>query len=236
MRICVIPARGGSKRIPDKNIRLFHGRPMIAHAIGKAQASGLFDDIVVSTDSERIAEVAIREGARIPFMRPEHLSNDHVGTQMVMQHAVEHYRVLHGESLRWVCCLYATCPLLDPQDLVAGAKAIETSPFRFAFSVTTFPFPIQRALWRNEHGVMTPAYPEHAETRSQDLQVGWQDAGQFYWGRPRAFADALPIYSEDKYSVGVPVPRWRVQDIDTIEDWERAETMYETIRRRGEGL
>lgn len=225
--LAVIPARGGSKRIPRKNIRAFAGRPMIAYPIAAALESGLFDEVLVSTDDDEIAEVARAAGAAVPFLRPPELSDDHTGTHAVVRHAL-HWRAQQGRAVELACCIYATAPFLRAQDLHAGLDALRASPAPYAFSVTSYAFPVQRALRRNAQGVVTALYPEHEQTRSQDLEEGWHDAGQFYWGRASAFEQLQSTYASG--SIGVPIPRARVQDIDTPEDWERAELMYRALQ------
>lgn len=223
MKLAIIPARGGSKRIPGKNIKLFSGKPLINYSIEAAMKSQLFDKVIVSTDSEEIKALALSLGADVPFMRPESLSNDIVGTRPVTNHAIEFCQKHYFEP-EYVCCIYATAPFLKQQFLKAGLQALENDKqFDFAFSVTTFPFPVQRALIKEQGGV-APMMPEHIAKRSQDLEEVFHDAGQFYWGRTEAWLSGKTVFSE----IGYPVvlPRHLVQDIDTQEDWVRAELMY----------
>lgn len=226
----IIPARGGSKRIPRKNIRIFHGRPMIGWTIAAARACGLFEHVLVSTDDEEIAAVARSEGAETPFMRPVELSDDHTPTRPVVNHAIEAASALYGKP-DYVCCLYATAPFLRADDLLHGFDCLKESGADFAFSVTSFAFPIQRALRLLPNGRVGMFAPEHAMTRSQDLEEAWHDAGQFYWGRTDAFLNNLRMFSE----VAVPVilPRDRVQDIDTPEDWIVAERLFAAQAQAG---
>jgi pseudaminic acid cytidylyltransferase len=220
MKIAVIPARGGSQRIPRKNIRAFCGQPMLAWPIQTALASGCFDRVVVSTDDTEIAEVARAYGAQVPFLRPPSLSDHHTPTRPVINHAIEEVTRLWG-AVAQVCCLYATAPLVRAADLRLGLDRLMTSHMDFAFTVTSYPFPIQRALRLLPQGGVSMFHSEHAGTRSQDLEPSYHDAGQFYWGHARAFLRGLDMYSDR--SVPIVLPRYRVQDIDTIEDWERAE-------------
>ncbi len=226
MKVAVIPARGGSKRIPKKNIRPFLGRPIIGYSIQAALDAGLFDRVIVSTDSDEIAAVARDLGAETPFRRPEHLSDDHTGTAPVVAHALE-WLADAEEPADFACCIYATAPFVAAADLAAAFRRLEASAQAFAFSVTTFAFPIQRALKRAGDGV-APFHPEFAGARSQDLEEAFHDAGQFYWGRAAAWRDGTPLFAPT--SIPVVLPRWRVQDIDTEEDWRRAEHMYRAIR------
>ena len=227
MKVAVIPARGGSKRIPRKNIREFAGKPMIAHSIDCALRSGLFERVIVSTDDEEISRVAREFGAEVPFLRPENLSDDHAGTTEVIAHAVDYLRG-QGAKLSAVCCIYATAPFIRREDLEAGLRVLEAKDWQYVFAATSFSFPIFRSLRKNAGGGVEMFFPEHFDTRSQDLPDALHDAGQFYWGRPQAWLDGLRIF--DKASTVVTIPRWRVQDIDTVEDWERAEVMWQTLQ------
>ncbi len=223
----MIPARGGSKRIPRKNVRLFAGRPIIAHSIDAARASGLFDRIVVSTDDDGIARVARDCGAETPFVRPAELSDDHTGTNAVARHAIRWFGE-RGALPEHVCCLYATAPFVQPRYLREGFERLVASGRSFAFSVTTFAFPIQRALRIDTDGCVQPVWPGNIARRSQDLEETYHDAGQFYWGTARAFLDDVALYSSA--SVPVILPRHLVQDIDTEEDWVRAELMFGALQ------
>lgn len=226
MNIAVIPARGGSKRIPRKNIRPFCGRPMIAWSIAAAHESGCFDRIIVSTDDDEIAAIAEAHGADVPFRRPADLADDHTPTAPVIAHAVRWQQVT--APVERACCIYATAPMLRPSDLRAGRMAMTAASSAYAFSVTSYAYPIQRALVLDRQGRVGMLQPQYAETRSQDLVDAWHDAGQFYWGRTDAWLADLPIFDTD--SVAVPLPRARVQDIDTLEDWDQAELLFEMMR------
>lgn len=223
MKVAVVPARGGSKRIPRKNIRSFLGRPMIAYSIEAAIATGVFDRILVSTDDDEIAGVAAAAGAEAPFRRPATLSDDRTGTGAVMAHALD-WLAQQGAPADFACCIYATAPFVRPGDIASGLEALQAAPEKaYAFSAASFPFPIQRAIRRS--GAMFQ--PEHAQTRSQDLEEAFHDAAQFYWGRAAAWTAATPIFAET--SIPIVLPRWRVQDIDTEEDWRRAELMHQAL-------
>lgn len=226
MRVAVVPARGGSKRIPRKNIREFCGRPIIAWSIEAALQSGCFDRVVVSTDDEQIAAAARGCGAEVPFLRPAALADDHAGTLAVMRHAVETLAV--DRQAGRVCCIYATAPFLLAADLRRGLETLERSGADYAFSVTSFPFPIQRALRMTPQGRVEMFDPVHFATRSQDLEEAWHDAGQFYWGRAAAWLDAAPLFGHG--AAPVILPRHRVQDIDTPEDWLRAEWLFRAMQ------
>ena len=229
MKIAIIPARGGSKRIPRKNIKLFCGKPMIAWSIEAAKKSGLFDHIIVSTDDAEIAEVYKQWGAEVPFMRPAELSNDYVGTGAVIKHAAE-WAIQNLGEVEFVCTIYATAPFIKPADLARGWTLLRESDARIVFTVTSFPFPIQRAIRINENGRAAMFQPEHFSTRSQDLEPAYHDAGQFYWARTDAVLNEVPAFSEA--AAPLILPRYQVQDIDTIEDWQRAELMFEALHGR----
>jgi N-acylneuraminate cytidylyltransferase len=232
LRLAVIPARGGSKRIPRKNVLPFAGRPMIEHSIACARESGLFDRIIVSTDDDEIARVARKAGADVPFRRPAELADDHATTTAVMAHAVDWARGA-GLDPRAVCCIYATAPFITVTDLRRGAELLDAGAWKFAFSATTFGFPVSRALHELPCGGVAMYFPEHASTRSQDLPEAMHDAGQFYWGRPDAWLDGTRIF--DTGSCMVRIPRWRVQDIDTPEDWRRAEILWRVLGEEADG-
>jgi pseudaminic acid cytidylyltransferase len=226
-KVAVIPARGGSKRIPRKNVRDFCGRPILAYSIDAARESGLFARIVVSTDDPEIAAAARAHGAEAPFVRPSELADDHAGTEAVMRHCVQ-WLGQHGETPEYACCIYATAPFVRAGDLREAYTRLRESGKAYVFSVTTFEFPVQRALRLAADGAVEALWPQFTDARSQDLEQAWHDAGQFYWGTARAFLDAVPIYS--KAALGFPVPRHLVQDIDTPEDWTRAELMFRALR------
>ncbi len=230
-RLCVVPARGGSKRIPGKNIKPFCGKPMIAWSIEAAQASGCFDRIVVSTDDLEIANTARTWGAEVPFMRPQELADDHTSAARVIQHAVEWFdeqRSGQREALDYVCCLFATAPFVSPEDLRTGLELLLREACSYAFSVARYTFPVQRAIKIKEDGRMEMFHPEHFTSRSQDLEEAWHDAGQFYWGTAEAWRQGTMIFGQD--SVPVKLPAHRVQDIDTAEDWTRAEWLFRAMQ------
>lgn len=228
--IAIIPARGGSKRIPRKNIKLFAGKPIIAYSIEAAFASELFDRVVISTDDAEIAEVATSFGAEVPFVRPPELADDLTGTGDVVKHCLDWY-LQEGAPLDYACCIYATAPFVQPEALKEGLVKLRQTGKSFAFSVTSFPFPIQRALRINADGFVEAIYPEHIFSRSQDLEEAYHDAGQFYWGAAQAFLADEVVFSPR--SVPVVLPPYLVQDIDTFEDWERAELMYRAWKTKG---
>jgi N-acylneuraminate cytidylyltransferase len=226
--VAIIPARGGSKRIPRKNLAPFDGVPMIVRSIRTVLDSGLFDQVVVSTDDAEIAEVARAHGAQVPFMRPAALADDFTGTAAVIVHALQQL-----PAFDFACCVYATAPLLQVRYLREGFELLERhSDKSFAFSVCDFGFPVQRALTLDGQGALTAMYPEFRNTRSQDLPEAFQDAGQFYWGRSEAWLRGEVLYSPA--SLPVILPRHLVQDIDTPQDWKRAEYLYAALKAGGE--
>ena len=227
MNICVIPARGGSKRIPRKNIKEFNGKPIIAYSIEAALKSNCFSQVIVSTDDDEISEVAKKYGALVPFVRPDELSNDYAGTIPVIKHAIE-WMEDNNNYIENVCCLYATAPFIQSKIISKAYQQLQDSNSDYCFSVTSFSFPIQRAIKIVQGGKVNMFYPEHFNTRSQDLEEAYHDAGQFYWGKAQAFKDESPLFSE----VATPyvLPRYLVQDIDTMEDWIRAEAMHKVLQ------
>jgi N-acylneuraminate cytidylyltransferase len=227
VNIAVIPARGGSKRIPKKNIREFAGKELIAYSINAARETAIFDHVMVSTDDESIAEVARRLGATVPFVRPNDLSDDFTGTRPVTNHAISWCEENLG-PVNYCCCIYATAPFLQAQYLRQGLEALKNDPSKgFAYSVTSFPFPIQRALFMKDN-YAEPAFKEDIGKRSQDLPEAYHDAGQFYWGTRDDYLSSKAIFSE--HGIPIVLPRHLVQDIDTEEDWQRAELMYAALQ------
>jgi N-acylneuraminate cytidylyltransferase len=227
MKVAIIPARGGSERIPRKNIKLFLGKPIIAYSIETALRSKLFDRVIVSTDDRSIADVACHFGAESPFLRPDSLSDSFTGTNAVVEHAIE-WLNSQGGCVEYACCIYATAPFLQTGYLEEGFRLLLQSDKFYAFSVTTYPFPIQRAIRIAPNGEIEPMFPVSIMQRSQDLEEAYHDAGQFYWGRAEAFLEGVSTFSAA--SVPVIVPRYLVQDIDTPEDWKRAELMYRSLQ------
>lgn len=225
--IAIIPARGGSKRIPRKNIKEFHSKPLIAYSIEVACASKLFNKVIVSTDDAEIADIATKYGAEVPFIRPKELSDDYSVTADVISHALR-WLAEHGEQYDYVCTIYATAPFLQKEYLIEGYQKLINSDAIHTFSVTSMPFPIQRTFKVTHEGRCEMFWPEYYSARSQDLEEAYQDAGQFYWTKVGKDSNEV-MFGKD--SIPVILPRHLVQDIDTPEDWERAELMYEVITR-----
>ena len=222
-RIAVIPARGGSKRIPRKNVKLFAGQPMISYAIKTANESQLFDHVVVSTDDDDIAGIARKFGAEVPFTRPTELSDDETATVPVIVHAINNCTE-QGWAFESVCCIYPCVPFLQVHDLIDSFRLFNSSDAKFCLAVVEFPSPIQRALAMNAQGLVTPYFPENELTRTQDLTIAYHDAGQFSWGSLKSWCSNDRIHSN---AVGYRMPNSRAIDIDTENDWAKAELLIE---------
>jgi len=223
--IAIIPARGGSKRIPRKNIKDFAGKPLISYSIEVALKSNLFDKVIVTTDDEEIASIARKYGAEVPFLRPKKLSNDYVGTTEVIEHTVDFLKN-EGIKFDYYCTIYATAPFLEEKYLIEGLKKLKESNAKNAFSCTSLPFPIQRTFKITEDNRCEMFTPEYYLTRSQDLIETYHDAGQFYWTKVKHKGINI-MFSKD--SIPIILPRYLVCDIDTPEDWERALIMYKVL-------
>jgi pseudaminic acid cytidylyltransferase len=225
--IAIIPARGGSKRISNKNIKSFAGKPIISYSIKAAQETNLFDRLIVSTDSKEIAEVAKFYGAEVPFIRPDELADDFTATVPVLLHALN-WLNQHDSTTNYFCCIYATAPFIKPEYIIEGFNLLKKSNATTVFTVTTFPSRIFRALKIGEDGCIKMFWPEHENSRSNDLPEAYHDAGQFYWGNTERFLTEKKLYSLN--SVPIILSRHLVQDIDTPEDWNIAEKMYSVLQ------
>ena len=229
--IAVIPARGGSKRIPRKNIKPFCGKPMIAYSIEAAIRAGIFDEIIVSTDDEEIADIAKNAGASVPFMRPKELSDDFTATGAVVEHAIKFLQA-RGDRIKFVCTIYATAPLIDEFYIRLGLEKLRASNAKNAFSCTSMPFPIWRTFKIAKDGRCEMFWRENFAKRSQDLEEAYQDAGQFYWTNLDAPSSDEIYFGRD--SIAIVLPRHLVQDIDTPQDWIRAEFLYKAVQKSRE--
>lgn len=225
MQIAVIPARGGSKRIPRKNIKNFCGKPMIAWAIETAKQSELFDHIIVSTDDDEVAEIAQQFGAQAPFRRPDNLSDDLTPTVPVIAHATRECFNL-GISPKYVCCIYPCAPFLRADDLKSALNIAIKDNADFVYPVAEYAHPIQRAMKMLAGGRMEFFSPEYELTRTQDLEKSFHDAGQFYWGSSAAWIAEKKMHTA---GLGMKIPNWRVVDIDSMEDWARAELIFKSL-------
>lgn len=228
MRVAIIPARSGSKRIPNKNIRTFAGKPIIGWSIEAALEAECFDKIIVSTDSEKIAEIARDFGAEVPFLRHADLSGDHVSTAPVISDVLRNIRI----DVDYACCIYATAPLLEPKKIFEGLQLIEAQNVDFVFSATRYSYPIQRALKKNSNQMVTMLNPDLENVRSQDLEVMFHDAGQFYWGKSNAWLEGKPILHN---SCILEILEEHAHDIDTEEDWRQAEIKFELLQSMKRG-
>ena len=228
MKLCVIPARGGSKRILRKNIKKFCGQSIIIYSIKTALQSGCFDHIVVSTDDVKIANIAKSFGASVPFLRPKKLANDYAGTIPVVKHAIEWFDG-KMQSPSEVCCVYPTAPFLNPISIRKAYNQMKRMRADYCFAATSFDFPIQRAIQISVDNRIKMLNPKFIKTRSQDLKKAYHDAGQFYWGKAKSWIAEKPLFS--KNATPYILPRYLVQDIDTLEDWKRAELMYLALKK-----
>ena len=226
MRLALIPARAGSKRVPGKNVRRFHGRPMIAHSIEAALRSASIERVWVSTDDAELARTARDLGAETPFLRPAEIADDHAPVGEAVAHAVREARAA-GLDVTEVCLVYATAPLIEAVDIDRGHRTLLSSKADFALSVAPFRFAPQRGQRIGEGGRLSYVMPEHRLTRSQDLETVWHDAAQFVWGTAAAFAGEL---SDEPVTVAVPIEAERVIDIDAPEDWRFAERLFAALR------
>lgn len=226
MQIAIIPARGGSKRIPRKNIKDFLGCPIIGWSIKAALDSALFDDVIVSTDDDEIAVISRKLGASVPFIRPAELSGDMATTRGVINHAIREVESIKQNKVTAVCCLLATAPFVQSSDLQDARKKLDLS-LDFIFSAASYPFPVQRGVTLNQDGGVQMLFPEYSSTRSQDLEEVYHDAGQFYWGWRDSYLNEIPMFSRGSHAY--ILPRFRVQDIDTLEDWTVAERLFQAF-------
>lgn len=233
MKLAVIPARGGSKRIPQKNIREFAGQPIIAYSIRTALDCGIFDRVIVSTDDEEIAAVAKSYGAEVPFVRPATLADDFSPTTAVIAHAIQALCNDSVDSLSAVCCIYATAPFLRREDILKGMEILLAGDWKFIFSATRYASPVHRAFFADLETGVSMMFPQYFMHRSQDLPDVLHDAAQFYWGKPQAWLEQARIF--DQHSTVVQIPHWRAQDIDTDEDWVRAELLYRVLMQQLSG-
>lgn len=217
--LAIIPARGGSKRIPRKNIKLFSGQPIIKYSIDVAISSGLFDEVMVSTDDKEIAELSVKLGAKVPFMRSKKNADDFAGTANVIEEVLIEY-TKRGCNFSYVCCIYPTAPFITVKKIKEGLKLLKKSGADLVMPVARFSYPIQRAF-KIEDGKLFRMWPEYEKTRSQDLEAAYHDVGQFYWHRVESF---LRKRENENYKI-IPmvINELEMHDIDNEEDWKIAE-------------
>jgi N-acylneuraminate cytidylyltransferase len=225
--IAIIPARGGSKRIPRKNIRDFLGSPIISYPIKAALDSGCFDEVMVSTDDEEIAAVAKKYGAKVPFFRSEENSSDYANTVSVILEVLDQYRDL-GQEFDMGCCIYPTA-VFASVDLIGKAKEtlLESSELQSVFPVLRFSYPVQRGL-KSDNGIVQMVWPEHLNARSQDLEPMYHDSGQFYWYRTADLLEQKRLFMDKSF--GIEIPETEAQDMDNFLDWEIAEIKYSRLK------
>jgi pseudaminic acid cytidylyltransferase len=227
MKIAVIPARGGSKRIPRKNIKMFDGFPMIGYAIKVALASKLFDKVIVSTDDDEISQIARSCGALVPFKRPAELSDDQTVTVPVIGHAVD-WTIQQGNHIEAACCIYPCVPFLSIEDLINSYNFFNQIKAEYVYPVIEFQTSPWHAMILPETGPMRFIYPEYELTRTQDLPKCYVDAGLFYWGRASSWTNGLRMHSN---GYGYVIDNKNVVDIDTVEDWKRAELISRIMEK-----
>lgn len=226
--ICIIPARGGSKRIPRKNIKDFLGKPIIAYSIEVALNSGLFDEVMVSTDDDEIAKVALKYGAKVPFMRSKENSDDYATTASVLIEVISKYELELGKNFDFGCCIYATAPLIKVEKLVLGFEKLKSENFETIFPIAAFSYPIWRGLRKTSNNSYNLVWPENLNKRSQDLEEVYHDAGQWYWFNINAFKKSNVLIG-DKLTSCIVLEANDVQDIDNLVDWKIAELKYELL-------
>lgn len=229
-RIAIIPARGGSKRIPRKNVKAFLGMPIIAYSIRAALESGIFDEVMVSTDDEEIAETARQYGANVPFLRSKETANDFATTADVINEVLDSYEKL-GEKFDKVCCLYATAPFVTSERLKEAAKVLDNESSDSVFTCVPFSYPVLRGLIVDGHGRVSMKWPEYKDSRSQDLQQFYHDAGQFYFASVQSFRMNNSFWGEN--TAPIILSELEVQDLDTPTDWAIAEMKYQLMHKNG---
>ena len=227
--LAIIPARGGSKRIPRKNIKDFLGKPIIAYSIEAALKSNLFDEVMVSTDDQEIAQVALKYGAKVPFLRSSENANDNATIYDAIKEVMAYYSK-QGCTSNIISCIFATAPFINEKILKQGFNKVIKQGFDSAFTIQKFNYPIFRALQKNENGNLEMFWNEYLNTRSQDLPDAFHDAGQFYIAKTSALLSEKTFFT--KNSVGIELSTEEALDIDTEEDWRFAEILYKTLKSR----
>ena len=224
--LAIIPARGGSKRIPRKNVKKFLGKPIIAYSIEVALRSRLFDEVMVSTDDEEIAAIAIQYGASVPFMRSEKVADDYATTMDVLKEVEFMYKEHCSKEFEYICCIYATAPLINTKHLNDGYELLKNKHYSSVFPIVPFGYPVWRGVKINKQGITEMVWEQYKHSRSQDLEKVYHDAGQWYWYNPKKVNDTLLTNN----STSIVLSEEDVQDIDTITDWKLAEMKYELLQ------
>jgi pseudaminic acid cytidylyltransferase len=232
-RVGIIPARGGSKRIPGKNIRLFAGKPIIAYSIEAALSSGIFSEVMVSTDDSRIADISCKFGAKIPFMRSAETADDFATTASVLQEVMNDYRIKLGREFKEACCIYPTAPFVTGEKLVAGHQLLQSGNYDSVFPIVKFSYPIWRALKKNEGNTIEMIWNENLKKRSQDFVPAFHDAGQWYWFVVEKFLHTGSLWMDRSH--GLEISELEVQDIDSEVDWKLAELKYKLTTSNASG-
>ena len=228
MKLAIIPARSGSKRIKNKNIKNFFGKPIIYWSIKLAIECNLFDKVIVSTDSHKIAKLSRSYGAETPFLRPKSLSSDYINTDKVIKHSINWFKK-KNINFKYICCIYPTAPFLTKQILKNGLKILTKKKKLFSFTVTSFSHPIERALEIKKNGEVIPISNKNEKKRSQKFRTLYHDIGQMYWGVPEAFLMNKKIFS--KNSIAIKVPAYLAHDINTIDEWKKAEIIFRLLKK-----
>lgn len=227
MKVAIIPARGGSKRLPRKNIKIFNGKPMITWSIKAALDSNCFDKVIVSTDDYEIANISRAHGAEVPFIRPSDLADDLTTTVPVIAHALSTCEG-YGWDIHYACCIYPCAPLIQLSDIKKAFELLKVGGYSYVYPVTAFPHPVQRAMKCLPGDVMQFVYPEYELVRTQDFEEYYYDAAQFYFGKASAWSSQFPMHTA---GIGMKIPNWRVVDIDTEDDWRRAELVFSSLKK-----
>lgn len=225
--LAIIPARGGSKRIPRKNIKQFLGKPIIAYSIEAAIRSELFEEVMVSTDDEEIAEIAIKFGAKVPFIRSKNNSDDFTTVSDVIVEVLNTYFNKYQKQFEAFVCIYPTAPLIQINHLKRGIELLKNPLIETVFPVVSFSYPIWRGLFRDDNGYARLVWPEYLNSRSQDLTTVYHDAGQWYAVKSTAFLASKKILTD--LSTTILLEEREVQDIDSLKDWELAELKYKLL-------
>jgi pseudaminic acid cytidylyltransferase len=232
INICIIPARGGSKRIKRKNIKSFHGKPIISYSIEACLKSKLFDFVIVSTDDPEIANIAVSCGASVPFLRPQNLSDDFTSTLDVVKHAISFIKTTKNLIIDNVCVVYPCAPFIDNSDLIKSFDIFRNSKLDFCFAAGLLDYPLERLMCLNKKDELVKINTDYFDNRTQDLNSFFFDAGQFYWANIEYWSNTLELF--EKNSIPYFFEKTRLVDIDTNEDWSWAELLFEALKLKNE--